>query len=540
MDYRPQAKFNATVTYTLTANCTQTGELIVSDTPVTINGAGYIIQPSGGFADTALLTLGTGTTLNLNSRTIDGLSINIPTLITTAGGAFNADRVTFRGSYGSNLNVDGDATLTNVLFEGNVSQAFHSGGNASALNVSSFGGAVTVTNAVFRDNYDGGGAIVVNPAGSGSVTTNGCLTFSGNIPYNVFGTWTDNSTGACSGVIGNGGTAVIPPPERLPCGLPGAGHLDSSASYVLRSDCDLSGTGSTLWTISEGVNISIQGNGYRLSGGSGSNWRWIEQAGRGTLTLRNVVVDHIKTSSYGTLNIEQSTFRDTSERMLWIAGTATIRNSLFENIIATTRTARNASVLLVAPNYGSGHATITNSVFRNNSSGGAPVLNTWRGSVSASTITLNGCITFDSNSPVNTYGGNATDNSSGACGANVVVGPTRPVSDRPSSSVADSEDTGVRQQPDNCFEGLGSIGVICRPRVEPKIPIIEVWKINDDSTGAFILEAAQPEALHSGREGLIKSGLNGRVGIYIGGPECTRRNEHGDSPRIVNVDCVAN
>ena len=416
-------------TYTLTADCTQTSGLEVSsNVTLTVNGAGYTINASGIPAQGFVIRTSTDSTLNLNQVTIDGASIMSRALIETAyggtGGELNANGVTFRGSSGPHLSIGGSASLTSVLFEDNVSRAFYFSESASGLNVSRTGGAVTITNAVFRNNYDGGGAIV-NESSNGSVTTNGCLTFSGNIPYNVVGAWTDNSTGPCSGTIGNGDPAAIAAPAVLSCGLPGAGNLDRSASYVLNADCNLGGSPSVLWRISEGVNISIKGNGYRLGAGSGSGWRWIEQAGGGTLTLRNVVVDHARMYSFGTLIVDHSTFRDTSDRVFYHLGTATFRDSLFENIV-TTRTGGNASVLLVLSEYAGGNATFTNAVFRNNTSGGAPVLNT----SGSSTITLNGCITFENNTSPN-YGGNVTDNSTGSCSPGTVIGPTGPVTDDP-------------------------------------------------------------------------------------------------------------
>ena len=512
--------------YTLDADCAQTGELkITGSGTVSINGAGFAIRPASTFSDSSLITLAPSATLDLDRVSIDGSDVSIAALITTGGGGFVANDVTFRGSNGVNLNVDGDATLTDVLFEGNASQAFHGGGNGSALNVSSFGGAVTITNAVFRDNYYGGGAIAVNASGSGSVTTGGCLTFSGNVPYNVVGTWTDNSRVACTGTIGNRDQAVIAAPARLSCGLPGAGHLDRPASYVLRSDCDLSGSSeSVLWTISEGVNINIQGNGYRLSAGSGSDWRWIEQAGNGRLNLRNVVVDHVKFFSFGTMNVDQATFRDTSDRVFFHLGDGTFRNSLFENI-ATTRPSNNASVLLALDDYGGGNATFTNTVFRKNSSSGAPVLNT----SGSSTITLNGCIIFEGNTAPN-FGGNVVDNSIGQCGTGVVIGPIGPIPDEPRAD-----------QPwisGNCFQRLGAIGIICRP-IHAHQPAVQVWGISSEGTGFFILETVQSQvdALHA--QGIVSSSADGRVAVRLVGPACITRGADDSTSRVTSPECIA-
>ena len=521
----------SSVTYTLTADCTQTGQLSVSgNSTVTINGAGFSIFASQEMQTNNvpyMFVLTVGSTLNLNNVTIDGAYRQIPALIGTNGGGFSATNVTFRRSYGTNLNVDGAATLSKVLFEYNFSTQYFAGGNAGALNVSSFGGAVSITDAVFRNNEDGGGAIVVSTAGDGSVTTNGCLTFSGNVPYNVFGSWTDNSSGSCSGKIGNDADAVIAPPALLPCGLPGAGNLDSSASYVLRADCDLSGTASTLWWITEGVNISIQGNGYRLSAGSDNAWRWIKQAAKGTLTLRNVIVDHVKTFSFGTLSVDQSTFRDTSDRVFYHDGTATFRNSLFEEI-TTTRPANNASVLLLRSTYHSSQATFTNAVFRNNTSSGAPVLN----ATGTSTITLNGCITFENNSPPN-YSGDVTDNSSGACGPDIIIGPTGPVPDNPSPS-ADSTRWPTLE---NCFQQLGNIGLICRPPNEPD-QIIEIWGITPESEGLFIMQVAQSQINAAVSPGLVASSPDGRLAVRIMGAECITRDQ-SSRPRVTSAECIA-
>ena len=524
----------AAETYTLIADCTQTGTLSVNaQATVTINGATFTIKPASAFSDSSLFTSITGNTLELSKVTIDGNNASIATLIATNGGTFTASDVTFRRSMGVNLNVDGAATLTNVLFENNTSQAFHNAATGSGLNVSSFGGAVTVTNAVFRDNYEGGGAISVNAAGSGSVTTSGCLTFSGNMPYNVVGKWTDNSTGTCIGTIGNSGDAVIAAPARLPCGLPGAGNLDRSANYVLRGDCDLSGTPSVLWTISEGVNISIQGNGYRLSGGSGSDYRWIEQAGNGRLTLRNVVVDHARFYSFGTLVVDQATFNDTSDRVFFHLGDASIRNSLFENI-TTTRPSTNAAVLLVASSYGSGSATFTNAIFRNNSSAGAPVLNTF----GSATITLNGCVTFENNSFGNialpNYSGNVTDNSTGACGPGVIIGPTGPAPE-PEPEAKPVEER--RSRPETCFQPLGAIGILCRYE-EPEATL-EVWGITPESEGYFVLSATQRQLDAIQTQGLFASSGDGRVGLRVFGSECVKREPHGKNPRVTTVECVA-
>ena len=508
-----------------------TGKLdIAGGVTLTINGAEFTISPASTFSDTTLIGTTSTSTLNLNKVTIDGASV-VMTTVVSIGGTLNADDVTFSNALsGPNVNVDGTASLTDVLFEGNVSYAFHSGGNASALNVSSFGGAVTITNAVFRDNTEGGAAISVNAAGSGSVTTNGCLTFSGNIPYNVHGMWTDNSTRKCSDTIGNGDSAVIAAPTRLPCGLPGAGFLDRSANYVLRSDCTLSGADNLLWRISEGVNIGIQGNGNQLSAGSGNSWNWIQQAGNSTLTIRNVEVDHAKFYTFGNVNVRHATFDDTPDRVFFNVGDASFRDTIFEDI-SSTRTSENAALLYGHNAYGGGNATFTNVVFRRITSSGAPVLHAGQNV----TITLNGCITFDSNTAPD-HSGTIVDNRTGTCGPDVALGPTGPIPEG-SPPVREKREVSVKPTTENCFQGLGAIGLICRPLNLPE-PIIHIWGITPESAGYYILSVAQSQIEAQTVSGLVASSPDGRLAVRIVGNDCVVRDAR-TRPQVRDGACIA-
>ena len=282
----------------------------------------------------------------------------------SVAGSLSANSVTFRRGYsGVALNVIGAATLTNMLFEDSVGVAF-SPGNGVALNITT-SATVTMTDSVVRNNQYIGGAIAVH--GSGSFTANGCLTFSGNLPYNVAGNWTDNSSGACSGTVGNGGSAVVAPPTLLGCGLPGPGNLDRSASYRLRSDCDLSVSGASqyLWTVSEGVSVTVQGNGFSIVGGRGGYFSFVQSAASGTLTFRNVIVDSVRFTLFGNIVSQYSTFRNAPERVFASEAIATFSNTLFDNN-TTDLGSGNASVFYNLPDYGGGLATFTNVVFRNN------------------------------------------------------------------------------------------------------------------------------------------------------------------------------
>ena len=523
----------SSVTYSLSADCIQTSILQVNaGITLTINGAGHSI--SGG---SYTLILGASTsTLNLNQLSFDGEDISRTSMVGVAG-SLSANSVTFRrGSSGVALNVVGAATLTNMLFDGNVGAAF-SPGNGVALNIVA-GATVTMTDSVVRNNHYVGGAIAVH--GDGSFTANGCLTFSGNLPYNVAGNWTDNSTGACSGTVGNGGSAVIAPPALLSCGLPGKGNLDRSISYTLRSDCDLSASGASqyLWTVSEGVSITVQGNGFSIIGGHGGYLSVIQTAAGGTLTYRNVIVESTLFILFGDIVSEFSTFRNTRDRVFASEAIATFSNTLFENN-STSRSSGNASVFYNLPDYGGGHATFTNVVFRNNmGTGGAPVLNTF----GSATITLNGCITFDNNSPAN-FSGNVTDNSI-ACADDIVIGPTGPtgpVPDEPRNSPSEPEPKGVvvvvRRKPENCFQKLGAIGIICRPPNRPDATL-EIWGVTAESEGFFIMELRQSQVESQQSQGLVASSPDGRVAMRVTGSECIIRDSN-NVPRVSGPECVA-
>ena len=525
----------ADATYNLSADCTLTGTLTVSSgVTITINGNGHTISANG--ASFPIITDGPNSVTNLNNLTIDGGGLIRPVMINSRRLTMN--NVTVRGNGdGVALNVsdDGSATLTNVLFENNRSRAY-APGNATGLNIKT-GATVTMRNAVFRNHRFNGGAIVIN--GSGTLSASGCLAFSGNLPYNAvlrdssMGSWTGRSLPACSGTIGNGDAAVIAAPVVQPCGLPGPGNLDADATYTLSADCDLGllGQNQELWVVSEGVTITIQGNGHRLVGGSGGNWSTIYTAGSSVLNLNNVIVEHVKYIAFGTVNADQSAFRNTPDRIFYLLGQARITRSIFENI-SVSRPAVNASVLLALSFYGMGQAAFSDTDFRNISGDLAPALNTYG---AGTMITLEGCINFDNVIPTH-YTGNVTDNSS-PCRPAQPVGPSPPVTPTKRVSSPATAPT-ERVKPDDCFQKLGDIGVICRWPDSPA-PSIEVWGISPQSGSYFILELQQAQVDGINSQGLIASSGDGRVGVRLLGPECVQRNEAGDDPRVRNVQCIA-
>ncbi len=529
-----QGTILVSVTYTLIADCTQTGDITLNPgVSLTINGGGgFTIRGGGAFGITSAHT---NNTLNLNNVTFDNEGAANPTIVSVLNNTtLTVTNVTFRGgSDGAALNVAGtaSATLTKVLFENNRISAWGSGGNASGLNIKG-NATVTMTDAVFRNHRVGGGAIVVQ--GSGSLTAKGCLSFSGNVPYDVGGTWTNSSSGACTGTIGNGGSATITAPALLPCGLPAPGSLDSSAAYTLHFDCDLGRSGQNVeWRIAQDVTISIQGNGHTLRGGSGSNYMEIWQAGGGSLTIENLVVEHVTFYPFGAATVNRSAFRSSPYLIFYLLGTADIRNSVFENLRGSSN---SANALLTWSPYGRGHAIITDTIFRNNNSAGTgPVLNTF----GSGTITLNGCISFEDNAPANfPAGANIVDNSIGPCDKTTPVGPPDPVSvSLPAPIQKSRSSASTNNYPADCFQRLGEVGLICRRHDAERT--LEIWSIDENSEGHFVTAFTPAEVAALPQAGMFEASPDGRVACRVIGSRCVVRSSQGDSPRVSSAECIA-
>lgn len=541
-------RFVASQTYTLTDDCVLTGQLEVQrsgseQVDITINGAGYEISVDSTVTAFVLFRIALSDTLTLNDVTLNGGGLSRSTMISSGTGSpitsttLTANRVTFKNngggvavSAGSNVRM----TLNNVLFEGNRNNSFLASSNPAAL-MAVGGAAVTLNNVVIRDHRYGGGAIVSRGAtNGGSVTATGCLTFSGNVPYNVsvsqMGQWTNNSTGRCGGAIGNGGTANLTQ-TILPCGAPAAGStLDDSATYTLTSDCVVGNeTAGLEWVLSDGVSVTIRGNGHRLLGGTGPGYLLIITAGNSVLTTENIALDRVRAIIVGTWNARNIEVVNAPDRVIWHAGTATFTNSLFQN--NTTTRSNSASVLYAVNNYGAGVATFTDSEFRDNS-GRLAVLNHFTGS-----ITLTGCATFENNTPLN-YTSGVVDNSTGACGDR----PSRltTVSGLVVSSHGPRHNTGdlgeATPNQEACFQALGAIGLICRENSNSHV--IQVWGVTSDSQGYFILELAQSQIDAYDSSALVARSPDGRVAVRVTGSECIKRDEK-TRPHVRGPECIA-
>ncbi len=488
-----QGTIVSSVTYTMTADCALTGTLEAGQgsITVTVNGGGHTIT-----GEAFILFLGADLVLNLNSVTIDGeFKTRTETLLVAT---LNANGVTFtRSRSGPAVNAT-NSNLTNVLLDANFSSNYSLGGNGSAVHA-----GVNTThvwqNVVLRRNFGNGGAISLKTGAT--LTTNGCLTLSGNVPFDVYApagtTWTDNSTGPCSGTIGNGGAAVIAPPLLMACGLPGPGVLDVSATYTLRSDCLLNG----VITISEDVDIRIIGNGNFIR--STRSIYHLRTAVTSSLRLENVELNGVRIFNWGDLRGDRLRLRNTSGGVIFNVGEARFVNALFED--NTTTSANGRSVLLTWNAYGKGFTSFTDSAFRNNSGGLGALQN------AGATIELNGCVLFEDNTPLD-ISGSVTDNRDPDCDAEIVNPVVRVAPPAPTAQT----DCNPHCEPiirGDCDLQLGAIGKICRPRVQP--PAAYVYRVNANSEGFFKLGVTQPQ-VEAVENGLVACSTDGRVAVRVG------------------------
>ena len=519
------------VTYTLSANCEQTGLLqIAADAVITINGGGHTITaPVDGVPAIAGLA---GSTLNLNQLTVDGVDLSRSALVSTSG-IFGATDVTFtRSKGGAALSAESGAllNLSHVLFARNVSSGADAEGSGSALNVGS-GATVTLDETVLRDNLFGGGAVVIEKDAA-AFTTRGCLTLVGNIPYNVVGAWSSEHGDSCSGTIGNNAPATIPAPELMACGIPGPGILNQSASYTLSADCDRFG----LWLLSDGVSISITGDGHRIS--SANPGISIITAANASLSMENLTLDGVRTVNFGSVAATDFALRNARSQAFLNLGNASFTRALFaDNVNVEPRF--SASVLFGWTEYRNSTATFTDAIFRNNRGGDAALVN-FRDSAF---IALNGCVTFEGNAPADNFW-IVADASTGPCG--LEFGPPwlamSPEAQAVEGASADLElsafaaanrqiefpdqagpsplptPTAVPasppvQQQDDCFQNLGAIGKLCRLG-GAAVSTIDVYGVAADSTGYFLLRVTQTDVDAAALDSLVASTEDGRVAVH--------------------------
>ena len=500
------------VTYTLTADCEQTGQLELLGPPggqpgitLTIDGAGHTIKLGvGNFA--FLQSQDTRNTIELKNVTIDG-QFNKRTFIIESK-SISAEKVTFTRNYGLLIHA-ASATLTNVLFDNNRVDAEGFGANGGTLNIES-GASVTVTNAVFRYNRN---MNIVLHAG-GSLITEGCLRFTGNLAYNVVhsgvwasaGSWTDNSDSECSGEIGNGSQAVLPPTQLTPCGLPtDLFIIDGDATFTLRSDCE----GVVGFVVSGGKHATIEANGYRISR-TESLPAVYRVAGGASLTINDAVFDKGQFLNYGTLTMTHSEVRNSLHLALINYGTASFSNMLFQDNSAP----QWAGLYYAGAIFSKGIGTFSDSKF-DGVSGGSAVL---RGYGSTVVLNLNGCIIFeglDQYYSETWFDGGATLNDNRDAGAcSPTVGPRRPVTIEKPGPAATEPSVQITWPPAEVCAGkpealpMGAVACVFRHTGE-----LAVYGIDERSRG-FFMAAATPAQINAVGAGMVAASPDGRAAIF--------------------------
>jgi len=545
----------ASVTYTLTANCTQTGtlEIKTAETPsvtLTINGGGHTISNGTGAkwgmsflivdddGERTVYNVDTAPSPNvkviIKNVTFDGNNLlfsrhrrlhedghlylgGLGSWI-LAEGTLEMENVTFTQGNGIWLTVKGTASLTDVLFQN--SRVWNWGISSSVkggLHVTSTG-SVTVHDAVFRDIAR---TLVVVEKG-GSLKTTGCLSFVRAFTHKVhhsglwggFGTWSDSSTGPCSGSIGNGGQAVVA--HSLPlldCGMPGDGTIGEDTVYTLTQDCVCVDTVS----LSTGVEVTINANGYRLVG-CGSIFLI---GGFAHLTINNAKIVGIRMRTYGgAITLANSELTDTSPTPIINNGyfyahkTTFARNAGYDR--SDTGGVDDASNL-----FRLGRALFRDNMFRNNTGGPSELLASGPGT----SITLCGDNMRDDPPPED-----------GAIEPTPVWRPLFMTLDGGALLGCDGPNSGANHpapQPGvggGCLPGqihlppnkmLGAIGFICHVEASPAAAI-EIWEILPDSKGVFALSVSQSE-IEGVVEGFVACSRNGRAAVRVGLTEPVRQ-----------------
>ena len=195
------------------------------------------------------------------------------------------------------------------------------------------GNQFNINNLVVRENL--GGSSAISAYDGADITITGCFTAVQNYPQ-ISNTWkegstiTDNSTGPCTGMIGNGDPAVksYSDPAIAGCGLPSEGFVRTSTTYNLIRDCQQTGS----LYIPRGVTVTINGNHHTISAASDH----IPIYTAGTLTARDFVLTgstrhSIQALLRSDLLIENAIFRGNSRPILLADHTATFRKVLLEN-----------------------------------------------------------------------------------------------------------------------------------------------------------------------------------------------------------------
>ena len=418
-------------------------------------------------------------------------------------------------------------SLSNMLFEGGRGQYFSTAhGIPSAIHTV---GPVNlnINNITLRNEIGGNAAIGANDtyiggntATIGTITFSGCFTADGVYPRIWYGDIVDISTGPCSGAIGNGGSTAIRYPQApaAACGMPAGGFVYGRRVFNLRGDCAPTST----LLIPYESDVVINGNGYTIDG-SGVPSDPLAVSGR--FVLQNVVVSGVNRYPILTyldrnMRIRNSVFRDNAGMLALQDSVVSLENVLIENHQQSSSNLISGIFVNL-----SAQVTIRDSVFRNNS-GGAAVLYTgpWDANRGRSyqygenpVTTLEGCITFEGNSPRDILdpGGFLIDSRTGPCPPDMVFlgNPDPPASNHPPpASARPPEHNAPRAE---VCDGkpravpVGAIACIFRDGER-----LDVYGINAQSQCFFMVTATQAQINARACPDLVASSADGRAAIF--------------------------
>ena len=369
--------------------------------PMTIAGNGVTIDGNTQSLAGALLVVHSNASLSMSQATLEGGGNSGQGPIHTAGNLSLSD-VTIRDFVRTAITspTTGSTTiaLENVLIEDAVGSYNSHLQSGTVFDIANFS-TVTVNNMVLRRLFGGNAAFNIRPGADpqSSITLTGCLTAEAVYPQLSNGNVINNTTGDCTGTIGNGAPAArqIPAPRASACGLPLEGVLVRSATYNLVADCHMTGT----LYIPKDLTVTINGNGYTIHSAGGA--RILQSAG--TLTVNNVTFSGSGSSGPALLILQSNTifrhvaFRDNQGPLLMASQNVEFDRVIFESNSTTETGGSRPSALR---HLLSGTATIRNSIVRNNHGGVAAIyagVESVHGEMPS--LTLADSVVFEGNTP---------------------------------------------------------------------------------------------------------------------------------------------
>ena len=541
------------ITYTLSANCTQTGKLTLQASgtayTVTIAGKGFQIDGSSISPRDSLIAADPTVALEIKNATLVGggkagngaLHLGFHGTLTNVT-MRQSYRTAVLGSSGSS----GTYTLTSVLIE-NGRGTYNQWRDSPSAIVARGGGVFTIENLVVRDMILGNSAVGIEHWATSptAMTIKGCFTAERIYPQVLYGSVTNNSTGPCTGTIGNGDQAVnvVPAPAPAACGLPASGLIekpftDKSSGkmkvvYNLSGDCQLTGA----LYFSQSSEVSINGNGRTITAKDNSSLLF----SAGTTTIRNAIitgVSHPYASLYSHLReplvIENTVFRDNGGPIYLFDSTTTLDNVLFRGnstSYASTFDWANSAIR----HWGDSDTTIRNSTFEDNSGGVAAI---YAGRSNGKTK-LEGCVTFSNNSPKDIHDPSSvlTNSTGGAVCPAYALPAIVDISRRSAEREQRRPPSAATRLPPGHHApvNVGSLARIFR-RSDGAVPYLQVYGISEQSTGYHILTVTQTEVDAVG-DGLvaITADCHARVTVAANGDVTVSSGLNGDGSLLHTV-----